>query len=108
MGRIDEIILFSRLSENELGSIAELMLTELKKRSLDVGAEIETDLAVSTFLAKRCCSAYKELGARPLRREITDLIETPLADMIINRKAEESIKIKISTDGEKIFLSPQN
>ena len=107
LGRIDELILFSKLSENDLKRIAELMLDELKKRSAEAGIELEADSSVAELLACRCNELYKGLGARPLRREITDSIETPLADIIIKQDQGKRISIKISANKGTVNFSSE-
>ena len=73
INRIDDIIVFDRLSKDEIKEIAVKMLAGLKKRLSDMEIEIEfTDEAISAIADKGFDEVY---GARPLRRAITSDIE---------------------------------
>ena len=98
LNRIDEIVLFSKLGEKELSAIADIMLSELKERSLQAGVRLDVSEEVSGYLARRCANKHRDLGARPLRREITDSIETPLAELILSR-SPELIRVIVDKDG---------
>lgn len=101
LNRIDEIVLFSKLGETQLGYIADLMLSDLKERSRQAGVKLDVSDNVSEYLAKRCINKHSDLGARPLRREITDSIETPLAELILSHSPKF---IKVSIKENKIAL----
>ena len=101
LNRIDEIVLFSRLGEAELRAIADIMLSDLCERSLEVGVRLEIADGVSNYLAQKCLLKNRDLGARPLRREITDAIETPLSQLILSRSPE---LIRVSAAPEGISL----
>ena len=98
LNRIDEIVLFSRLGEAELRAIADIMLSDLCERSLEVGVRLEIADGVSNYLAQKCLLKNRDLGARPLRREITDAIETPLSQLILSR-SPELIRVSAAPDG---------
>ena len=98
LNRIDEIVLFSRLGEAELRAIADIMLRDLCERSLEVGVRLEIADGVSDYLAQKCLLKNRDLGARPLRREITDAIETPLSQLILSR-SPELIRVNAAPDG---------
>ena len=98
LNRIDEIVLFSRLGEAELRAIADIMLRDLCERSLEVGVRLEIADGVSDYLAQKCLLKNRDLGARSLRREITDAIETPLSQLILSR-SPELIRVNAVPDG---------
>ena len=97
LNRIDEIIVFSQLSEENIENITRLMLSNLKKRmeSLDINVEF-TDALVK-FLAKEGFDiAY---GARPLRRAIQSKVEDFLADeMLSNDLTGKAITLDAEDD----------
>lgn len=101
LNRINEIILFSRLNEEHLTAIADIMLAELAERSLSSGVRLEISEGVAKRIANKCARIHGELGARPLQREITDSIETPLSQLILSRSPE---RVRVYTDEEKILL----
>jgi ATP-dependent Clp protease ATP-binding subunit ClpC len=108
LGRIDEIILFSSLCEAELRQISEIMLTELQKRSATAGIELCFDSSVSEHLAQKCYRLHKGLGARPLRHEIRESIESPLSDIIIKQEKSKGTKILVLAKNEAISFQLKN
>lgn len=103
LGRIDEVILFSPLGKEELTQIARIMLNKLQERSLAAGLRLEIERGVAEQIAEYCTLHHAELGARPLRRKITEHIETPLSLMLLSgevrtvtvRAAEGEIELLI-------------
>ena len=98
INRIDEIVLFSRLSEDDLAKIADMMLGELRERSQKAGVRLDISDDVALYIARKCARRHADLGARPLRREITDSIETPLAQVILSH-SPELISVSLGEDG---------
>ncbi|MEE0943969.1 MAG: ATP-dependent Clp protease ATP-binding subunit [Clostridia bacterium] len=99
LNRIDEIIVFERLNEDNVKEIAKLMLKELSKRLADneINAEF-SDKAVEAIAKAGYDPTY---GARPLRRAIQSKIEDMLSEKIIEGavKAGDSITVDINDDG---------
>jgi ATP-dependent Clp protease ATP-binding subunit ClpA len=81
LNRIDEIIFFNELGEQELCLIAEKMLAELTERVRENGITLNISPEIAPLLAKK--TKKLKLGARPLRREIINGIENPLAELIL-------------------------
>lgn len=102
INRIDDIIVFDRLSKDEIKEIAVKMLAGLKKRLSDMEIEIEfTDEAVSAIADKGFDEVY---GARPLRRAITSDIEDPLSEKMLDGSVKANSKVKCDfADGEFTF-----
>lgn len=99
LNRIDEIIVFDRLTQDEIKSIAGLMLASLKKRLAENAITVEfTDLAVEKIADEGFDKIY---GARPLRRAIQTKIEDMLSEKIIDGEILSGDAITIDvTDGE--------
>ncbi len=104
LSRIDEVILFSPLGQSELSTIAHLMLKKVEDNARHIGLELIIAPEVDRFLAERCMLYGKGMGARPLRAEIRDLIETPLSQHILGRNADKGDLIKISIEENKIVF----
>ena len=104
LGRIDEIILFSSLGESELLEIAKLMLDDLLKHAEEAGISIEIDSSVAAALAKKCIAEHKGMGARPLRRQITELIENPLAERMIDGSVKRQA-VRVYAEQDNIVFS---
>ncbi|MDI6799814.1 MAG: AAA family ATPase [Actinomycetota bacterium] len=102
LNRIDEIIIFRELTEDEILKIVDIMLGELKEQLKEREMEIEVTGEAKAFLAKE--GDDPKLGARPLRRAIQRLIENALASEIIRGKFGEGDLVKVSlTGGELAF-----
>ena len=81
LNRVDEIIVFSKLSREETKEITSLMLKNLSIRLEALGTKLEfTDAALERIAVVGYDESY---GARPLRRAITTLIEDPLSEKLI-------------------------
>ena len=99
LNRIDEIIVFDRLTKDEIKSIAGLMLASLKKRLAENGITVDfTDSAVEKIADEGFDKIY---GARPLRRAIQTKIEDMLSEKIIDGEISAGDTITVdTTDGE--------
>ena len=84
LNRVDEIIVFSKLTSDEIKEIASLMLTNLSDRLKALGTElVVSDEALAQIAAEGFDECY---GARPLRRAITTFIEDPLSEKLISEE----------------------
>ena len=102
LNRIDDIIVFKRLSEDDIKKIAKLMLNSLQTR-LDAN-EIDakfTDEAISLIAQEGFDPIY---GARPLRRAIQNKIEDMLAEKIIDGDIKNGDSITISAKDEQFVI----
>lgn len=104
LNRLDDIIVFNQLDQNDIEEIAKRMLKSLKKRTADLGIELDfTDNAI-TELAKE--GFDKTYGARPLRRAIQSKIEDRLSELILDKTIGEGSKYTVDfSDGEFQFNS---
>lgn len=99
VNRIDEIIVFSKLSESEIEEISELMLNTLKNRVEKLGVTLEITDAVKRILAKR--GFDNKYGARPLRRAIQSCVEDLLADAYLKNNREGGV-YRIFAENEEL------
>ena len=101
LNRIDDIIVFSHLSKEEIRQIVDLMMKDLFKRLSERELSIEVTDEVKDYLAK---DGYNEAyGARPLRRLIQRKIEDQLAEEILGNAYQpgDTILLKLDTsEGE--------
>jgi len=99
LNRIDEIIIFHPLSEEEIKRIVDLLIAKLNKRLEERGIKIVLTEEAKSALAKR--GYIPEFGARPLRRTIQRDIETPLSVKILEGTVKDGDTVKIDYDKEK-------
>ena len=98
LNRVDDIIVFSKLTKKEIGQIASKMLANLAERLENIDIKINfTDAVVDKLAEKGFDPIY---GARPLRREIQSAIEDKLSESILDGsvKKGQSIVCDISED----------
>ncbi len=102
LNRIDDIIVFSKLSKDEIGEIASKMLDLLKTRLADMGIAAEfTQGAVDAIADAGFDAVY---GARPLRRAIQNKIEDALSEQILEGKIKSGDSISCDyADGRFVF-----
>ena len=93
INRIDNIVIFERLNEQNIEEICEKMLDEVAVRAKSQGIELTFDKSVS----KRLCESVSEedMGARPLRRRITTDIEDMLSARIIQGMLRNGCRAEI-------------
>ena len=98
LNRIDDIIVFHQLTEDEIVSIVDIMLTRVdaQLKSKDMGLELTA--AAKALLAKKGWDPV--LGARPLRRTIQREIEDTLSEKILFNELKPGHIIVVDTDGE--------
>ncbi|MBU0672935.1 MAG: ATP-dependent Clp protease ATP-binding subunit [Candidatus Margulisbacteria bacterium] len=102
LNRIDEIIVFHPLTENELKQIAGLMVADVQKQVKLQEMELEVTDAAEAIIVKE---GYEpKFGARPLRRAVQRLIENPLSNQIIEGKFKPGDKIKAEAEGDKLVF----
>ena len=82
INRVDEVICFNRLTENDFKRIADIMLNELKKALLDRGIAFSWSESLLDYLVMKSYSIT--FGARNLRRTIQKDLEDPIAERIID------------------------
>ena len=81
LNRVDDVIVFSKLTKPQIENIAEKMLVNLAKRVENIGIKLEFADAVKSALAEKGFDAV--YGARPLRREIQNKIEDAFSEKIL-------------------------
>lgn len=84
LNRIDEIIVFKSLTEDEIVEIVDLMIDELRQRLIEQNMTIDLTKEASKYIAKE--GTDLSFGARPLRRAIQRLIEDPISEQILEGK----------------------
>ncbi len=106
LNRIDEIVLFDRLSEAMIGAIAELRLDELAARLKERDISIEVLPEAKAFIASE--GYDRRFGARPLKRAIQSLLENPLSRSILSGELTEGDRVKVGKEREGLSFLVQH
>lgn len=96
LNRLDEQIVFHRLKREDMGSIVDIQLSQLRGLLLDRQIEIELDVAASNWIAER---GYDPIyGARPLKRIIQRYLQNPMANMLLQGTISDGDTVHVSAD----------
>lgn len=103
INRIDKVVVFDPLTEQELQVIAKIQLEILQKKLEDKKIKLSFDKQVLELLSKK---NYDQIyGARPLIREIEDSISNEISELLISGKIKTKGKIKLTTQSGRIKVS---
>ena len=102
INRIDEIIVFHKLTDNEISKIIDIMLKEVVSRLEAQKIKIEFEPEVKEMIASK--GIDKNFGARPLRRTIQSLVEDRLAEEILDGNLNKNKVTKVGLKDEKILI----
>ena len=100
LNRLDEIIVFDYLDLNSAEKITRIMLSELCTLCHEIGVQLEFEDCAAILIAKQNYS--KEYGARPLRRAIMSLVETPLSEKILIGEIKKGERVSVSCENGSI------
>ena len=103
LNRIDEIIVFHKLTEIEIRSIIDIMLKEVEKRLQEQKISVEIDSAAKELIAKK--GTDTTYGARPLRRAIQSNIEDKIAEAILDDILKPGTKALITAKNNEIQIN---
>ena len=102
INRVDEIVYFNKLTEDDFRRIAELMLGETKAAISESGIALTWDDSLIDYLVEKSYSV--KYGARSLRRTIQKDVEDPVAAKIIEKHGENVGRIRLSAADGKVKI----
>ena len=106
INRIDEVIVFHKLNDDEIKQIIDLMLKQVQNRLKEQNINVKIDKSVKELIAKQ--GINKSFGARPLRRTIQSLVEDSLAEAILdsaNAQGDRAIwHLTLTVENEKVVV----
>jgi ATP-dependent Clp protease ATP-binding subunit ClpC len=102
LNRIDELIVFNPLTQDDLRRIVLLQLNEVRKRLTEKGVTLAMEQSAIDFLIEKGYS--DDYGARPLRRAIERFIEDPLAEQLLRTTFDKDspIQVRVSEDKQSL------
>jgi ATP-dependent Clp protease ATP-binding subunit ClpC len=101
INRVDDVIIFNKLSKDDIGRICVNMLDDLSERASTLGMEISFDESAVEKLAQ--LGYDDKYGARPLRRVITSKVEDMLAQRIVEKQIGQG-RLKVRASGEEFLV----
>ena len=102
INRIDEIIVFHKLTDNEISKIIDIMLKEVTNRLEVQKIKVELEPEVKELIASK--GIDKNFGARPLRRTIQSVLEDRLAEEILDGNLKKNKTNKIGVKDGKVVI----
>lgn len=96
LNRIDDIIIFNRLTKEQISLIAGNLLTALKKRLASIDYDVDFDKSVEELVSKE--GFDKVYGARPLKRAVCSKVEDVLSEKILDGTLKKGGKYTCSAD----------
>ena len=103
LNRLDEIIIFNKLSKNDLKEILDKIIEEIEKRLIDINVKINlTDNAKNYFIDNGYDEYY---GARPLKRLVNNKLETLIAKKLINNEIKSNTIVNVDYINNELKVS---
>ena len=103
LNRIDEMIVFHPLTEEDLKEIVTILMSDVTKRLEERDLQLEISPEAMQLLIKE--GSDFTMGARPLKRAIQRLIEDPVSDLILKGDAKEGKIIKVDAKDNDLVVS---
>jgi ATP-dependent Clp protease ATP-binding subunit ClpC len=107
INRIDDIIIFNPLTQNELRAICRLLVDDVNLALVQKGVQIAIDDSVIDWLLRRA-EEESNSGARPLRRAIQRYIEDELSEFLIRHKDSMPEWIDFTMNANEVLLMPRS
>ena len=96
INRIDEILIFEKLSKKDLEGILDIQISSLNNLMNEKHISLELDSKAKSWLVEKGFDPV--YGARPLRRVLQNHLQNPLAEKIINEEIKEGSEVKVSAN----------
>jgi len=102
LNRVDDVIIFQSLDEDELSHIVEIQIAKLEKRLAQQNLTLDVDASAKKLLSRE--GYDPQFGARPLRRAVQDQLLNPLSMKLLEGDFKSGDKIKVTTDGDGLIF----
>ncbi len=103
LNRIDEVIVFHKLTRDQIMSIVELMMARIREQLKDRGLNVELTEEAKEFLVE--VGYDPAMGARPLRRAIQRYVEDMIADKVLSGEIPSGSTVVMTRDGDQLVIS---
>jgi ATP-dependent Clp protease ATP-binding subunit ClpC len=106
LNRIDEVIIFQRLSKEDMKQIVNLQVEEIRLRMLEQRVDFQLSEVARDWLAEK--GYDPAFGARPLRRTLQRLVESPLSKKLIRGELKAGDHLQIDLDKDELVFRKEN
>jgi ATP-dependent Clp protease ATP-binding subunit ClpB len=103
LNRLDELLLFRRLSRNDMEAIVTIQMARLQSRLAERGIRLSLDEAAQNWLAAQ--GYDPQFGARPLQRVIQNKVQNPLAEALLDGRFQDGDVIAVGLDQAADWLT---
>ncbi len=103
LNRLDEQIVFHRLSRENMNAIVDIQLGQLKSRLADRGIDLALDAAAADWLADRGFDPV--YGARPLKRVIQRSLQNPMANLLLQGEIKDGDTVTVSSTEQGLLIN---
>ena len=103
INRLDEILIFNALKQEDIRKIVDIQITKLQSRLSEHHIQLVLDETVKNWLAQNGYDV--EYGARPLKRFIQQEIENPLAIELLNGHIKDNDVVQIGLENDKLKIT---
>jgi ATP-dependent Clp protease ATP-binding subunit ClpC len=105
INRLDEIIIFDQLLDDELLEIVGLQVEQLNKTLARRGLEVRLTVEAKRWIVEKTCGD-RSYGARPLRRALQKYVEDPLSDALIQGSLSDASVVEVYPEGNELSYRP--
>jgi len=105
INRLDEIIIFDQLLDDELLDVVQLQVEQINKTMVRHGLEVRLTEEAKHWIVEKTC-ADRSYGARPLRRALQKYVEDPLSESLIQGHLNDASLIEVFLDGDELNYRP--
>ena len=102
LNRVDDVIIFQSLDEEDLSRIVDIQLEKLKKRLAQQQLTLDVDSAAKRLLAREGCDP--QFGARPLKRAVQEHILNPLSMRLLEGEFKPGDRIKVTVKSDDLVF----
>jgi len=105
LNRLDEVLVFRRLSRDDMGAIVSIQMARLQKRLDERGIKLVLDEAAQNWLAMK--GYDPQFGARPLQRVIQAKLQNPLAEALLDGSFNDGdvVAVGLDKDGDRLVFN---
>jgi ATP-dependent Clp protease ATP-binding subunit ClpC len=105
INRLDEIIIFDQLGDEDLLEVVQLQVDQINKTMSRHGLEVRLSDEAKRWIVEKTC-ADRSYGARPLRRALQKHVEDPLSEALIQGNLDGASIIEVFVDGDELNYRP--